>query len=81
MVWCRSIDVQGGELASLKTIDFKLVEVDVIGVERMSVQLTNGDSVASFLSANGYKKVATYEEDDIYVRLDASGVPVLPKPK
>ena len=32
-----SVDVQGGELAALRTINFSKVEVDVIGVEQMEL--------------------------------------------
>jgi hypothetical protein len=76
-----SVDVQGGELAALKTIDFDKLEIDVIGAEQMAVN-NHADSkietVESFLISKGYTKAGRIEEDDFYVRNDkVTGNPVV----
>jgi FkbM family methyltransferase len=58
-----SLDIEGGELAILKSIDFKQIEIDVIDVENNYQEDFN-----QFLSPLGYEKVAEIGCDEIFQR-------------
>lgn len=56
-----SIDTEGGELNIIKSIDFSLIDVEVIGVENNYRQ-----PFEPILQSLGYEKVASLGVDEIY---------------
>lgn len=58
-----SLDIEGGEEAALKTIDFTQVQIDAIIVENNF----NEDRIKSYLESQGYHRVERLGKDDIYV--------------
>lgn len=61
-----SLDTEGGELDILKSIDFNLIEIDVIGVENN----ISSSCFRDFLIPLGYKKVIGLGVDEIFVRAE-----------
>ncbi len=57
-----SLDIEGGEEAALKTIDFNEVKIDVIVVENNF----NEDTIKKYLLARGYQYIKRIGKDDIY---------------
>ncbi len=57
-----SIDIEGGEEALIKTIDFDAVTIDIIVVENNF----NEDRVKKILLSKNYKHIARLGKDDIY---------------
>jgi len=57
-----SIDTEGGELDILKSIDFTRTAIDVIDVENAY----KSPEFQQFLESQGYKKMATLAQDEIY---------------
>lgn len=57
-----SIDTEGGELDILKSIDFTRIAIDVIDVENAY----KSPEFQQFLESQGYKKVTTLAQDEIY---------------
>lgn len=58
-----SIDVEGGEINVLKSINFDKVEIEVIMVENNY----NDPTVREFLEKYGYELIERIEIDDIYI--------------
>jgi len=59
-----SIDVEGGEMKILESIDFSAFEITLIGIEN-----NYGDSsIADLLSRYGYKKIVNLGCDEFYAR-------------
>lgn len=56
-----SLDTEGGELEILKSIDFNIIDIDVISVEN-----NYGIDFNTFLESVGYEKIANCEWDEIY---------------
>jgi len=59
-----SLDIEGGELDVLKSIDYDAYEIDVIDVENNY----KTDEFEKFLTQKGFEKFKTLAWDDIYVR-------------
>lgn len=60
-----SIDTEGGEFDTLKSIDFDTISIDVINVE---VHHKDG-KIKGFLEGKGYRYITTIGVDEIYSRL------------
>ena len=59
-----SLDTEGGELEILKSIDFKLIDIDIIDVENNgSTNIFN-----EYLETLGYKKMIKLGVDEIYAK-------------
>ncbi len=56
-----SLDIEGGELEVLKSIDYSKIDIDVIDVEN-----NYGADFQSFLQSKGYEKIAEIPPDEIY---------------
>lgn len=57
-----SIDIEGGEEAALRSIDFDEVKIDVILVENNF----NEDKIKNYLLSRGYRYINRVGKDDIY---------------
>lgn len=57
-----SIDIEGGEEAAIKTIDFNQVVIDVIVIENNF----NEDNIRQWLESHGYCIIHRIGKDDIY---------------
>lgn len=68
-----SLDVEGADLAVLKTIDFDKVDIKVITLEYHNLDYIfegNARSARYFLQSQGYKLYKQLEHDVIYVKND-----------
>lgn len=68
-----SLDIEGAEFQVLKTIDFERVDIKVISLENRMIGNIfegSGTEIRYFLSRNGYKKVTTVGQDDIYAQTE-----------
>ncbi|MFC4211324.1 FkbM family methyltransferase [Pedobacter lithocola] len=59
-----SIDIEGGELDVLKTIDFNNIDIHAISVENNYGDL----SICRLMKKNGFKKVKNLGGDEIYIK-------------
>ncbi|WP_163555587.1 FkbM family methyltransferase [Helicobacter suis] len=59
-----SIDVEGGEMKVLESIDFNSYDIRLIGIENNY----NTDDIYNFLKLKGYKKILKLGCDDFYVK-------------
>ena len=57
-----SLDVEGGELELLKSIEWNLLTIDVFTVERDQ----NTEAVETFMELHDYVKIASLVDDDVY---------------
>ncbi|STQ86527.1 FkbM family methyltransferase [Helicobacter muridarum] len=59
-----SIDVEGGEMKILESIDFDSYDIRLIGIENNY----NTDDIYNFLKVRGYKKILKLGADDFYIK-------------
>ena len=59
-----SLDIEGGELDVLKSIDYSQIDIDIIDVEN-----NYGVDFQSFLQSKGYIKIADIYPDEIYQKI------------
>ena len=59
-----SLDIEGDELAVLKTIPFEKIDITVIGVEYLH-HIDKGVGMFSFLKSKGYEEIQRFGKGDI----------------
>jgi len=73
------LDVEGGELIAVETINFKKVQIDVFVIELDGRNLTKDEKVREILKQNGYismleqiiKTYKVFERNDVWVHRDS----------
>jgi FkbM family methyltransferase len=59
-----NIDIEGGEIDVLKSIDFNNLDIDIIGVENNYKE----DEIKNYLNKFGYRLIAIVGSDEMYTR-------------
>jgi hypothetical protein len=70
-----SLDIEGGELRVLQTIDFSRVRISVILLERQS----DGKPAEALLQLHGFRRVHSIAQDDIFVHESLAIPGLLPR--
>ena len=68
-----SLDIEGGELRVLETIDFSRVRISAILLERQS----DGKRAKALLQPHGYRHLHSIAQDDVFVH-ESLTIPELP---
>ena len=60
-----SLDVEGGEMSVLKTLDFNLISIHYLMMEAQDSAALNKD-IGDFMQSKGFKQVDSFSGDILY---------------